>query len=142
MDIAFKTSETEDNKTKIVLGCVGENAQLHEAVASFNNENNEITIVLHNYDEEDKSEAVNHLYNDVLSGKGPDIINFSAEDIDERELGRRKLLENLVPYLEKSDVIGEDAIVDSVYRALLENDSVYMLPTNFALHTLIIKDKW
>ena len=142
LDIAFKTSETEDNKTKIVLGCVGENAQLHEAVASFNNENNEITIVIHNYDEEDKSEAVNHLYNDVLSGKGPDIINFSAEDIDERELGRRKLLENLVPYLEKSDVIGEDAIVDSVYRALLENDSVYMLPTNFALHTLIIKDKW
>ena len=129
-------------QTEIVLGCIEETTQLHEAVANFNNRNDEITIVIHNYYKEDKTEAINRLYNDVLIGKGPDIINFSAEDIDERELGRKGLLENLIPYLEKSDVIGEEDIVDSAYQVLTADGGLYMLPTNFVLYTLITKEKW
>ena len=141
-DIAFEEDASEKIQTEIVLGCIEETTQLHEAVANFNNRNDEITIVIHNYYKEDKTEAINRLYNDVLIGKGPDIINFSAEDIDERELGRKGLLENLIPYLEKSDVIGKADIVDSAYQALLTNDDLYMLPTNFVLYTIITKDKW
>lgn len=37
-----------------MLGCIEETTQLHEAVANFNNRNDEITIVIHNYYKEDK----------------------------------------------------------------------------------------
>lgn len=73
-----------------MLGCIEETTQLHEAVANFNNRNDEITIVIHNYYKEDKTEAINRLYNDVLIGKGPDIINFqqrilTKENLEERD---------------------------------------------------------
>ena len=45
-------------QTEIVLGCIEETTQLHEAVANFNNRNDEITIVIHNYYKEDKTERL------------------------------------------------------------------------------------
>lgn len=55
-------------------------------------------------------------------------------------LREKGAIENLIPYLEKSDVIGEEDIVDSAYQILTADGGLYMLPTNFVLYTLITKE--
>ena len=53
-------------------------------------------------------------------------------------LTEKGAIENLIPYLEKSDVIGEEDIVDSAYQVLTADGGLYMLPTNFVSSEAII----
>ena len=115
---------------------------LQEAVADFNGKNDGITIIIHDYCEENISDGISCLYDDILTGKGPDIIIFSTDEMDVEVLTEKGAIENLIPYLEKSDVIGEEDIVDSAYQVLTADGGLYMLPTNFVLYTLITKEKW
>ena len=132
----------EEPKTEIILGDIGGASTLQEAIADFNSKNDRITITIHDYYEENINDGISRLYDDILTGKGPDIISFSTDETDVEALREKGAIENLIPYLEKSDVIGKADIVDSAYQALLTNDDLYMLPTNFVLYTIITKDKW
>ena len=132
----------EEPKTEIILGDIGGASTLQEAVADFNSENNVITITIHDYYEQNISDGISRLYDDILTGKGPDIISFSTDEMDVEVLTEKGAIENLIPYLEKSDVIGKEDIVDSAYQVLTADGGLYMLPTNFVLYTLITKEKW
>lgn len=132
----------EEPKTEIILGDMGGASTLQEAVADFNSENNVITITIHDYYEQNISDGISRLYDDILTGKGPDIISFSTDEMDVEVLREKGAIENLIPYLEKSDVIGKEDIVDSAYQVLTADGGLYMLPTNFVLYTLITKEKW
>ena len=132
----------EEPKTEIILGDIGRASTLQEAVADFNSKNDGITITIHDYYEENINDGISRLYDDILTGKGPDIISFSTDEMDVEVLREKGAIENLIPYLEKSDVIGEEDIVDSAYQVLTADGGLYMLPTNFALYTLITKEKW
>ena len=132
----------EEPKTEIILGDIGGASTLQEAIADFNSKNDRITITIHDYYEENTSDGISRLYDDILTGKGPDIISFSTDEMDVEVLREKGAIENLIPYLEKSDVIGEEDIVDSAYQVLTADGGLYMLPTNFVLYTLITKEKW
>ena len=136
------TDVPEEPKTEIILGDIGGASTLQEAVADFNSKNDGITITIHDYYEENINDGINRLYDDILTGKGPDIISFSTDEMDVEVLREKGAIENLIPYLEKSDVIGEEDIVDSAYHVLTADGGLYMLPTNFVLYTLITKEKW
>ena len=41
------------------------------------------------------------MYDDILTGKGPDIIIFSTDEMDVEVLTEKGAIENLIPYLEK-----------------------------------------
>ena len=127
----------EEPKTEIILGDIGGASTLQEAIADFNSKNDRITITIHDYYEENISDGISRLYDDILTGKGPDIISFSTDEMDVEVLREKGVIENLIPYLEKSDVIGEEDIVDSAYQVLTADGGLYMLPTNFVLYTLI-----
>lgn len=132
----------EEPETEIILGDIGGASTLQEAVADFNGKNDGITITIHDYCEENISDGISRLYDDILTGKGPDIISFSTDEMDVEVLREKGAIENLIPYLEKSDVIGEEDIVDSAHQVLTSDGGLYMLPTNFVLYTLITKEKW
>ena len=132
----------EEPETEIILGDIGGASTLQEAVADFNGKNDGITIIIHDYCEENISDGISCLYDDILTGKGPDIIIFSTDEMDVEVLTEKGAIENLIPYLEKSDVIGEEDIVDSAHQVLTSDGGLYMLPTNFVLYTLITKEKW
>lgn len=136
------TDVPEEPKTEIILGDIGGASTLQEAVADFNGKNDGITIIIHDYCEENISDGISCLYDDILTGKGPDIISFSTDEMDVEVLREKGAIENLIPYLEKSDVIGEEDIVDSAHQVLTSDGGLYMLPTNFVLYTLITKEKW
>lgn len=132
----------EEPKTEIILGDIGGASTLQEAVADFNSKNDGIIITIHDYYEQNISDGISRLYDDILTGKGPDIISFSTDEMDVEVLREKGAIENLIPYLEKSDVIGEEDIVDSAHQVLTSDGGLYMLPTNFVLYTLITKEKW
>ncbi len=132
----------EEPETEIILGDIGGASTLQEAIADFNSKNDRITITIHDYYEENISDGISRLYDDILTGKGPDIISFSTDEMDVEVLREKGAIENLIPYLEKSDVIGEEDIVDSAHQVLTADGGLYMLPTNFVLYTLITKEKW
>lgn len=141
-DIGIQQNKADELRTEIRLGCFGETTQLRKAVAAFNKDNQECVVVVEDYYEEDEEVAVNHLYNDVLAGKGPDIIQFPSEYIYDKKLGQAGVLEDLVPYLEGSILIQKEDIIDSLYQSLLVEEKLYMLPTNFMLDVLATKRKW
>ena len=128
----------EEPETEIILGDIGGASTLQEAIADFNSKNDGITITIHDYYEENISDGISRLYDDILTGKGPDIISFSTDEMDVEVLREKGAIENLIPYLEKSDVIGEEDIVDSAYQVLTADGGLYMLPTNFVSSEAII----
>lgn len=141
-NVLYKDRNTAEERTEIVLGCIGEQNEVRRAVAKFNNENTEYRIKVVDYTQEEEITAVNNLYNDILSGKGVDLIRFDSQYIDDRFLGEKGVLEDLNPYLAQSRELNREDLVDSVYQSLLFNSKLYMLPTNFLLETMITKRKW
>lgn len=140
-DITFAPNEIEEAKTKITLGCFGETSQMREAVAAFNQENPEYVVIIEDY-LKGELDAENHLYNEVLAEKGPDIIRFSSEYLNDKQLGQAGMLEDLAPYLERSTVIQREDIVESLYQSMLVDGSLYALPTNFMVGALATKGEW
>lgn len=53
--------------------------------------------------------------------------------MDDRAMGERGILEDLMPYMESSQVVSPQNLLPSVYQALQTEGKVYMLPTNFQL---------
>ena len=72
----------EEPKTEIILGDIEGASTLQEAIADFNSKNDRITITIHDYYEENISDGISRLYDDILTGKGPDIISFSTDEMD------------------------------------------------------------
>lgn len=140
--VTYQQEEDKVAKTEIRLACFRDTAQLREAVAAFNRESSECVVVVEEYYDEDEATAVQRLYNEVLTGNAPDIISFSSDYANDKVLGQRGMLEDLTPYLQKSEVIKKENVVDSVYQSLLVDDRLYMLPTNFALELIVTKEKW
>lgn len=140
-DIQWNGGQSKE-RVELVLGSIADSTVTRRAVAWFNRTNSDCMITIADYGGEDKDVAVERMYMDILAGEGPDIILLNSECMDERMLGERGILEDLVPYLEHSDVIGKQDMIDSVYNALLTNQKIYMLPTNFRLTGLITKQKW
>lgn len=141
-DVAFLNKEEGRQRIKLTLACIGEDYTLRNAVVQFNKNNPDCVLSVVDYWDADEQQAVNRMYNDILTGKGPDIIKINSWYLDDIMLGKRGLLEDLNLYLDKSSIINRDKIIESVYQGLLYQDKLYMLPSNFSLHMIITKDKW
>lgn len=126
---------------ELMLGCFGIPYWIQGAVDNYNKKS-EYVISIVDYWQEDMEEAVSKMYNDMLAGKGPDIICFESSMVNDAALGRAGMLEDLTAYLEESDVIGPEDFVEPLYEALEMDGRRYVLPTNFAVETIITKEKW
>lgn len=141
-DVTYVEANLTTTKTELVLGCIGESAQLRKAVADFNNRSLDCTITIIDYWEKDEKTAVNNMYHAILAGEGPDIIGFEPRYANDIVLGERGMLVDLNVYLNESQIVNTDDIISSIYQALLADNKLYMLPTNFMIDTLITKEKW
>ncbi len=140
-DVTYIDGEKPDKPMELTLGCFGDAYWIRRAAAEYNKES-EYTISIVDYWQEDTAEAVGKMYNDILAGRGPDIICFESNLVNDAALGRAGMLEDLTAYLEESDVIGPEDFVDPLYEALDIDGKRYMLPTNFAVETMIAKKEW
>lgn len=129
-------------KITLTLGCVDSNSEIENAVIQFNAENEQYIILIKEYTEQLEQSAqwqtaANLLLNDVLAGKGPDIIALDTDYLDAALLAEKGVLEDMRPFLAESGIIRETDIQPDILEVLLENEKLYMLPTNFAVQTFM-----
>ena len=129
-------------RTELRLGYVSDSAATRQAVAMFNRTNRDFLIQMVDYGTEDESAAAMRLYTELIAGTGPDIFQMDGGYMDDRAMGERGILEDLMPYMESSQVVSPQNLLHSVYQALQTEGKVYMLPTNFQLGGFITKERW
>lgn len=126
---------TEQKEITLVLGTFGENPVLLQQVEVFEEAHPGYKIEIRTYNrfEQEEGDGIARLQREIVSGQGPDIINFgygySVTDI----LG--KYTEDLFPYFEKS--AEEDAYFGNVLQAFSYQEGLYAMPVSFSLKTFV-----
>lgn len=130
----------------IVLGGVGIYEDIRDYAARYNHMQEKYLIEIRDYGKdyayEDQGLGLQDLYNAILAGNGPDIIAIDPENMDYTALMDKRALEDLRPYLEKSEVIREEDIILSIRELFTYQEQIGMLPTNFYISGWMMKRQY
>ncbi len=136
--VIAKTEASEVVQKKVLtLGCVHISQNLQKAVVDFNKTNEEYRIIIKDYadaSEDGTTDAVTRFNNDVLTGNAPDI--FVPDNLNMDQLAAKGGIEDLGPYLEKSDVVSRSDLFESVLEAYTKSDILCAIPSSFYVLTV------
>lgn len=141
-EIVFLT-KTESSKVPqkkiLTIGTFYENnSSLQEAVVNFNKKNTEYMLKIKAYSDETAStysDAVTLLNADMAGGNCPDLIDLSMVNLE--NVTAKGMLEDLTPYLEKSEAANINDFVSSALNAYKVNGIQATVPTYFIINTLL-----
>jgi ABC-type glycerol-3-phosphate transport system substrate-binding protein len=85
------------------------------------------------------SDAITRLNQEITSNNPPDILLVYSGAIDLEAYAAKGVLEDFNKYLEKSENLKKEDLVDSVVRAFTIQDKLIGLPSKFGLQTVIGK---
>lgn len=131
-----QSQETDENgKEVLVIATFEDNPAVNKQVDLFNQNNDTYKIEIKKYERATQSEedGVAKLQREIMSGKGPDIIDFGAEYTTSDIAG--KYTENLLPYLENTEC-GQDCF-SNIIEAFCHQEGLYALPVSFKLETFM-----
>lgn len=137
-----KTEEIA-KRENIVIGVVYNDTELARRIVNFNKTNEQYRIKMKAYmdandwSEKSYSDAIANLTNDISSGNGPDILDLSSLDI--ANLANKGVLEDLMPYLEKSTVLNKNDFFEKILSAATFNGKLTYVTSGFTLETLAAK---
>lgn len=120
-------------KETVVLGCYKAEDPLKIIVSQFNLDNPFYNVVIKEYSA-DSSEGMQLMQVEIATGSGPDLIPLSS--IDNKEYVKKGILEDLTPYLNNSEILSADMLVDSVIRNNTMNGILYCLPPTFTINAM------
>lgn len=125
----------EGDKITLVLAAFGESPELERQVTLFNQSNEEYQIQIESYQRSELSEEDGRarLQREIMSGKGPDMIDFGAGYATSDIVGG--YTENLLPYLGASDEEIKEKYFYNILEAFFYKDALYALPIGFTLQT-------
>lgn len=129
------SQEQTKGAVTLVLVSFGDNAAIREQVAIFNENHTDYQIEIQQYSryEQEEGDGIERLQREIVSGNGPDMINFgrgySVTDI----LG--KYTEDLSPYLADLSAEEKEVYFTNILEAFSYQDKLYALPMSFTLHT-------
>lgn len=128
-------SQSEENRVTLVLADFANDYELQKQVEIFNQNHTAYQIEIKQYQrfEQEDGDGIERLQREIVSGKGPDLINFgygySVTDI----LG--KYTEDLFPYFEELTAKGENTYFTNILQAFAYEDGLYAMPVSFCLQT-------
>lgn len=134
-----KTEEIVKRET-ITVGVIYQDSTISSQIVKFNKSNDKYRVTMKAYlDENDWSEksyqdAITNLTNDLIAGTGPDILDLSAMDV--RNLAKKGVLEDLMPYLTKSTVLDKNDIFPEILEAGSVDGKLCYISSGFTLETL------
>ncbi len=136
----YSQNGNENKRTKIVYGTFQINSQMRNAVQAFNRSNNDYVIETKEYFDEDESfdDAIRKLNEDIVSGTVPDILDLSLLSERYVSLG---LYEDISSYVENSQKVSGDELLENVFEALKMDDKLYTVTHGFSVRTLVCKKK-
>lgn len=119
-------------KTVLKLWATAETVPLISLVEDFNVSNPNYTIMV----ETEYDLGPERIRADIMAGKGPDIYAL-VETLNFNEMSDSAIFEDIYPYLENSPVYSKEDLVPSVIKALEVDDSLYVLPLDFSVWTMV-----
>lgn len=138
-----KTPASEVTQKEIItLGTMGVDSGMQTAVVNFNKSNPQYRIKIKDYSvnigsgENGYADALTHMNNEFITGNAPDLINLGY-NVNISQLEAKGILEDQMPYLEKSTLLDKEDIVPSVLKAYTENGILVGIPTSFYINTLM-----
>lgn len=135
-----KSSEVAEKK-EIVLGTLYSDSSVTSAVIKFNKNNPEYHVSIKTYFDTSNTtdtayaDAITAMNNDILTDDCPDIIDLSSLHIP--ALAQKGLLEDLGTYLDTSDKIRKDDLLDSVINGYSYDGKLVGIPNRIYINTLI-----
>lgn len=124
--------EINTERTVLHLWATAETGTLISLVENFNLSNPRYTIVVDTeYDL--GPEAVRA---EIMAGNGPDIYAL-VETLEFAEINSKFIFEDIYPYLDKSQTFSTKDFVPEVIKALELDGSLYVLPLDFSIWTLV-----
>lgn len=123
------SSETE--RETITIGCFYDSQELLKLAGQFNTEQNKYNVEIRTYSSEEQK---SRMESEIVSGSGPDLIDLNC--IYVKEYVNKGLLENLHPYLEDSQSLKREELVESVLRVNTVENILTCIPSSFMIDIL------
>lgn len=133
-----ETKETE--KAELILGVMHSFPGLEAAVSRFNSQSETCYITVKTYMEKDEymmQDGINRMQADIAAGNCPDILNVDTYSMDWRNLVEKGVLEDLTPYLEKSEVLSREDMFENVLRQCTHNGVLAVFPSVLQVQTYV-----
>lgn len=144
--ITMSRKEDLPRKITLTLGTVGYREANDEAllrvVSDFNRQSQDWTVEIIDYSENNTltwREGLQALYLDLIQKKGPDLL--SAGELDVNTLHYKGVWEDLKPYFNESERIGQEDILQSLWNAGCMGDKMEIVIPWFSIGTLIARQE-
>lgn len=127
-------------KREIVVAQLFPNPDLPSAAARFNGQSENYHITVKNYvgfnaDQEEVEAALTRMAAEILSGNGPDLLApvYLGEKME--QLVSQGAFEDLNPYLDSSEVLSREDLVENVLEMETYNGMLLDIPASFDIYT-------
>lgn len=130
----------ESEKTELTLGAMQISEGLREAITSYNRYSDSYRIKTVSYWEDESQDfdsALNRLNLDMVTGKGPDIMETSL--INRSVYGDRDVLADLNTFMENDRDVNQDTMTKGVWEACQVNGHLYSIGSAVQIYTVIGK---
>lgn len=132
-----KGSEVPEKKI-ITLGTLSLGYDTRKMVIDFNKRNQECRIEVKEYftdytSEDGYSMAMEQMNTDIISGKGPDIIDTNSGNL--RKYSAKGILEDIYPYIDEDPELNREDYLENVLTAFEIDGKLYSLPSKIYINT-------
>lgn len=135
-----KGSEVPEQKI-LTYGTLYLDYYIRKEIIEFNRTNQEYRIEVKEYVTEDSIEGYDsgqeQMNADIISGKGPDIIELSS--VNMRMYAAKGILEDIYPYMDADSEINREDYLENVIKAYEIDGKLYTLPSRFYINTVLAK---
>ena len=139
-------SQIPEKEVLTLASFTGDDTTLQQAIIKFNRKSEKYRVELKTYYEygmangaEDFDDAMALLHMDIVSGEAPDII--CLKQLDMFNLADSGALEDLAPYLKKSQNLKREDFLESVLDAYEIDGRLVTIPVSFTLRSLFAKER-
>lgn len=145
MELAYLTkkkgSEAPEKKL-LTYGTLMLDYNVRKKILEFNRMNQEYRIEVKEYftdyeGENAYADALQRMNADIVSGKCPDIIDLSSNNMN--SYIAKGVVEDLYPFMEKDPEINREDYLENVLRAYENDGKLYALPSDFYISTIMAK---
>jgi ABC-type glycerol-3-phosphate transport system substrate-binding protein len=121
---------------------------LKEAILAFNQQSDRYRVVYKSYGEESELQASDTpgstggaiaMMHDITGENGPDLLFFFPDEVDMAAYASKGVFQDINMFLDNSDKLHRDDLVESVVNAFTYDGKLVSLPVNFTLQSMIAK---
>ncbi len=135
-----KGSEVPEQKI-ITYGTLYLDYFVRKQIIEFNRTNQEYRIEVKEYVTDDSMEGYGsgqeQMNSDIVSGKGPDIIELSGRNL--KMYAAKGILEDLYPYIDEDEEMSREDFLPNVMKAFEVDGKLYTMPSRFYVNTVLAK---